>query len=290
MTGSDGFTGRYVCDAFEKAGWLVYGSGLRTQKRSPRSVFMDLTQKESIRSAIAITQPDVVVHLAAVSFAANMSPQLYSQVNLIGTLNLLEELKRVSTPPSLTIVASSANVYGNSSGSPLDEPCAVKPESDYAVSKLGMECIANLFRSDLKVLIARPFNYTGIGQSEKFLVPKIVSHLKRNAQSIELGNLNVERDFSDVRDVAGYYLALAEAPYKYDVVNFCSGKGTSLQDILQMGMERAGYEMKVIVKSEHTREREVYKLVGDRRRLNEILGDDRCIGFGRTLDWMLNSR
>ena len=232
ITGSEGFTGRYVCNSFKKAGWQVWGAGLKQHNDTKQYVQMDLCEPSSISAGLAKASADIVIHLAAESFVAEADANNYYRVNLIGTRNLLSALSSASTRPSLTILASSANVYGNSQALRLNERSPINPESDYAVSKLSMEYVAELFRDRLNITVVRPFNYTGVGQKTKFLLPKIVDHVRRKEAIIELGNLDIERDFSDVRDIANYYLILASTLAPVHTINFCSGQAISLRSLL----------------------------------------------------------
>ena len=99
-------------------------------------------------------------------------------------------------------MASSANVYGNSTLEVLEETAVTQPANGYAVSKLAMEYVAKTYMARLGIVITRPFNYTGVGQEPRYLIPKIVNHFQDRALHIELGNIDVARDFSDVRDIA----------------------------------------------------------------------------------------
>ena len=179
VTGSEGFTGRYVCNEFARAGWEVWGAGVQPKPDNPRYLNINLLQPETLRLIGERAQPHVVVHLAASAFVAEADPTVFYTVNLLGTRHLLEELSTATTPPSCTILASSANVYGNSTLEVLDETAATHPTNDYAVSKLAMEYLAKTYMARLGIVITRPFNYTGVGQEPRYLIPKIVSHFKR---------------------------------------------------------------------------------------------------------------
>ena len=287
ITGSAGFTGRYVCNSFKKAGWEVWGAGLKQHNDSKQYVQMDLCKPSSVSAGVAKANADIVIHLAAESFIGEEDANYYYRVNLIGTRNLLAALSSASARPSLTILASSANVYGNSHALKLNERSSVHPENDYAVSKLGMEYVAELFRDRLNITVVRPFNYTGVGQQKRFLIPKIVDHVRRKQAIIELGNLDIERDFSDVRDIANYYLLLVSSRSPIHTINFCSGQATSLRSVLRSVTNQGGYEIEVVVNSDLIRENEVFRLVGDRSKLDRLPGARASFDISETIEWML---
>ena len=287
VTGSEGFTGRYVCQALVKAGWEVWGSGVAKDGSSSPYIRLNVLEPDSIKNALSKAQPHVVIHLAAISFAAETDPSRYYNVNLLGTRNLLSGLSCMDRTPEQVILASTANVYGNSDQIKLAETCSAKPENDYAISKLGMELLSNVFKNRLNISITRPFNYTGVGQNDRFLIPKIVSHVKRRAPFIELGNVEVERDFSDVRDIARYYVALAESNKAAGLINFCSGRSVSLKSILQIAAERSGHVMRVSVTPRLKREQEVFRLLGDRGKLDKIASERIDFDIDSTIEWML---
>jgi nucleoside-diphosphate-sugar epimerase len=188
------------------------------------------------------------------------------------------------------LLASSANIYGNSVEGILDESTPAAPANDYAVSKLAMEYAAALYANRLPLIIARPFNYTGVGQSESFLIPKITSHVRRKAPVIELGNLDVARDFSDVRNVVRVYHRLLQSPLAVSqAFNVCSGKAWSLNEVLTMVREISGHDFEVRVNPAFVRQNEVKTLLGNRTKLNEATGVMPEIELRETLRWMLEA-
>jgi nucleoside-diphosphate-sugar epimerase len=229
------------------------------------------------------------VHLAAVTFVAHDDPEDFYRVNVLGTLNLLQALAKLKRAPSRVIIASSANVYGTPDVEVLDESLCPAPVNHYACSKLAMEYMVRTWFDRIPILITRPFNYTGPGQANHFLVPKIVKHFRERAPFIELGNLHVSRDYSDVEDVVATYLALLEADVRSEVVNICSGRAIALLDIISMMNNIAGYEIEVRVNREFIRENEVPRLIGSTAKLRSLANPPVPRPFMETLRRMYES-
>ena len=210
LTGRNGFTGRYVAAELEAAGYDVVGLSDRPEPGGARSINANLLDREAVAAAVVAVKPDVVLHLAAISFVAHGDVSEIYEVNVVGTRNLLEALTALEKKPRIVVLASSANVYGNAEVEPITEETPPAPANDYAVSKLAMEYMARLWTDKLPIVITRPFNYTGVGQSEQFLIPKIIDHFRRGKRVIELGNTEVVREFGDVRDVARAYASIVK--------------------------------------------------------------------------------
>lgn len=260
ITGAGGFTGKYVVDAFASANYEVIAWSHDGSANGP--VGVDLCDAGLVKSALKQCEPDVVVHLAAISFVAHGNAEEMYAVNLLGTRNLLEGLSDMRKSPTRVLLASSANVYGNTEGR-ISESSSLSPQNDYAVSKLAMEYMAKLWSDRLPISIVRPFNYSGVGQSEKFLIPKIISHFKQRKPVIELGNMDVTRDFNDVRRVASAYERLISGDAPWEIVNVCSGQEYSLRQIISIMEEIAGYTIETVVNPQFVRANEVSRLVGD---------------------------
>lgn len=275
ITGLKGFTGRYLRDELLEHGHEVVG------------LQADLTDAAALAAEVKQVQPDRVAHLAGIAFVGHGEANDFYRVNLMGTRNLLAALAGCGKPPACVLLASSANVYGNSTAGVLREDAPLNPANDYAVSKLAMEHMARLWLDRLPIVIARPFNYTGVGQSESFLLPKIVAHFKRRAEEIELGNLDVWRDFSDVRAVVQAYRRLLEVSPAGETVNICSGRTHSLREVLALCERLTGYSMSVRVNPALVRANEVRSLCGDPSRLRALIGDWDTPPLRETLGWML---
>lgn len=287
ITGMQGFTGHYMSAEMIDAGYEVFGLGV-TASYTPDFYQADLNDKTALITVIEKVQPDVVIHLAALAFVGHGDADAFYQVNLLGTRNLLEVLSNVSYKPQAVLLASSANIYGNRSEGMLSEQTLPDPANDYAVSKLAMEHMARLWMDRLPIIITRPFNYTGIGQTENFLLPKIVAHFKNKAEVIELGNLDVWRDFSDVRTLVNAYRRLIEAKAFGQTVNVCSGKTHSLREVLSMCEQITGQNMRIHVNPAFVRANEVKTLCGDANLLRSLIGDWQTPDLADTLRWMLD--
>jgi len=275
VTGLSGFTGCHLKNELEANGHSVVG------------LQSDLTDLQALKAEVKKIQPEAVAHLAGVAFVGHGDASAFYEVNLIGTRNLLEALAQNAPDVSSILLASSANIYGNRSEGILNEECVPDPVNDYAVSKLAMEHMANLWVGQLPVFIVRPFNYTGVGQDEKFLIPKIVSHFLQKKAVIELGNLDVWRDFGDVRSVSVAYRKLLEKCPVGETVNVCSGKTHTLKDIIKMCEEITSHKIEIQVNPKFVRENEVRILAGDKGHLEGLIGNHQAYNLKETLEWML---
>ncbi|KVM58728.1 epimerase [Burkholderia gladioli] len=296
VTGLAGFTGRYVAEALEAAGYEVWGT-VSPEAAPPadpalaraRLLQADLLDPAALREAVAEARPDAVIHLAALAHVADSDPSDLYLVNVVGTRNLLAALDTLDARPRCVLLASSANIYGNARVESIDESVPPDPANDYAVSKLAMEYAARLWSERLPIVIARPFNYTGVGQRENFLLPKLVAHYASHAPRISLGNLDVSRDFSDVRDVAAVYVRLVEAAPIGETFNVCSERACSLKEVLAMLARIAGYVIDVTVDPRFVRGNEVKILKGSRAKLRERIGELPVTPLEETLRWMMEA-
>lgn len=284
ITGISGFTGYYLAEELSSAGYKVMGLG----HEAARGVFAcDLLDRATLADVVAQVQPEVVVHLAGITYVGHGDVGAIYRTNIVGTRNLLEALVQCGCKPSSVLLASSANIYGNATVVPIDEAAPSAPNNDYAVSKLAMEYMARLWMDKLPITMVRPFNYTGVGQSVNFLLPKIVDHFRRKASVLELGNLDVVRDFSDVRSVVKRYRLLLESDQAGDVFNVCSGLGYSLLQVVQMMRELSGHDPEIRVNPAFVRANEVHRLVGSSSKLDAAIGKVGDIPLRETLRWML---
>jgi nucleoside-diphosphate-sugar epimerase len=307
VTGALGFTGRYMVNELLAHGWEVWAMHprpLAVSSSTPsntmlRHVQADLLEATALANTLSHIQPHAVVHLAAVAFVAHGNAEDFYRTNLIGTRHLLAALANLPVPPRHILLASSANVYGITTEGKLNEDTALNPANDYAVSKVAMEMMASLWQHQLPITITRPFNYTGVGQSENFLIPKIIAHFKKRAPVIELGNLDVWRDFSDVRQVTAIYRQLLEADLHapgatssltpHTIFNVGSEQLHSLRDILALAEALTGHQLEVRINPAFVRANEVKTLRADTSRLRSVLGEYRPIELRDTLAWMLQA-
>lgn len=271
------------------AGYQVFGTVHGEPAVGDSSYSVDLCDRHALKQVLREVQPDVVVHLAAIAFVAHSDPEAFQRVNVFGTRNLLEGLDGLSHKPRAVLLASSANIYGNTTAEIISESEPAMPANDYAVSKLAMEHMARSWMEALPIIITRPFNYTGVGQSENFLLPKIVSHFQRRCSEIELGNLDVARDFSDVRTVAKAYVRLLQLAPAGQIFNICSGKAYTLRQVIGMVEEIAEYAIKVKVNPAFVRANEIHKLMGNPEKLLGCIGEIPMIPLRDTLEWMLSA-
>lgn len=287
VTGAGGFTGQYLCALLRERGHRVIGLTEHAPAHADE-VEGNLLDRPSMQAAVRAAAPDRVVHLAAIAFPGHARVDEIYRTNLEGSLTLLEALAGAGHGQSGVLLASTATVYGAVDSAAIDESSPLNPGTHYAVSKHAMEQMARLFAGRLPITVVRPFNYTGPGQREPYLVPKIVRHFAQRASFIELGNVDVVRDFLDVRAVVDLYTRLIATPAAAgQVVNICSGTGRSIQSIVAALETITGRAMEVRVNPQFVRAGEPQQMVGSAARLHGLVGVPLPIPFESTLRDML---
>ncbi len=277
VTGSDGFTGRYFVEQARAAGHEIH------------PLKANLERDSDVLEEVYASAPDVVVHLAGVSYVGHHNNGDFYRTNLLGTMHLLSALNTLENPPSKVLLASSANVYGNSTRSPINEEEPPRPVNHYASSKLAMENMALTYASDLPIIITRPFNYTGVGQGANFLIPKLVDHFAKRRDVIELGNLNISREFNDVRMVVSAYLGLIKAGVPGSIYNICTGVSHTLNSVVERLQVKTGHKIEIKVNKDLIRTNEVQNLFGAPEKLINTIPDLHAVDLDQTLSWMLDN-
>jgi len=271
ITGATGFTGRLLVGRLRQNRREVMAFSNGADDEGVRNV--DLRDFHSLTQAVSQIRPSAVVHLAGIAATDHSDiGEIYS-ANVVGTANLFGALAAVNIEPQIVIIASSAQVYAAPKGdAPLTEDSPLAPQSHYAVSKRTAEDIARIYSSRFPVIVTRPFNYTGPGQSPSFLVPKIVQHYAEGKSEIRLGNLDLFRDFSDVGRVVEAYYRLVSEPIDPDTINICSGHSVHLTDIPKILEEISGRTIEVITDPSLVRGNEPHVIAGSPSRLETLVG------------------
>lgn len=288
VTGAAGFTGKYLVDELSSAGYDIFGTGHTSDPENRSLIRLDLCDRTAVKHLVQDVKPDVVVHLAGISFVAEGNTSRIYETNFLGSFHLLEALESINSHALRSVLlCSTANVYGNNPKETLDEDVIPEPINEYAVSKYAMEKMAKLWMNRLPIFIVRPFNYTGVGQSQKFLIPKIINHFKEKKTAIELGNLDVWREFGDVRSVVRAYRQLVDLSPVGHTFNICTGLSYSLREVITMCEELTGHKITVNSNPAFIRANEVRALQGDNSKLMKWIGHWEVANLKDTLEWML---
>ena len=306
VTGVTGFVGGYLVEHLIGSGDVVVGlssSGrwpaeLEHLARVVRLERYDLTDGEGTQLAdlLGRKQPDVVYHLAAqanpqVSLA---DPRGTWALNLGGTLNLLEAIRASGTRPRVVLVGSGA-CYGNpgSEQIPVREDCPMRPNSPYAASKGAADLlgIQHFLAHGTDVVIARPFNHAGPRQSASYVLSALARQVAEveagKAPRVEVGNLDVVRDFTDVRDIVRGYRLLAGTGVPGEIYNLGTGRGTRISEALDTLAALAGRAVEVHVDPARVRPVDQPLLIADPSKIHAATGWEPDFPIEKTLADML---
>jgi nucleoside-diphosphate-sugar epimerase len=259
VTGADGFTGRHFISHAQAQGYEVL------------ALKSDLTNPSDLIAEVLAISPAYVVHLAAISFVGHEAVDDFNRVNVLGTSNLLDALISLPSKPKSILIASSANVYGNAEELQITEDHPPAPVNLYAKSKLAMELMAKSYLNRLPIFFTRPFNYIGPGQADSFVIPKIIQHFANRSPCIELGNIDVAREFNDVRFVVDSYLALLQYAEVGETYNICSANPVELKFVIDLLSKMTQHIIKVKVNPAFVRANEIKSLSGSPAKLLNLM-------------------
>jgi GDP-4-dehydro-6-deoxy-D-mannose reductase len=290
VTGANGFAGRYVIAALRARHHDVIGTG--HLRDGSVDLGLDLEDLENVRGVVAHARADAIVHLAGQAFipTANADPLGTYNINALGTARIFEAVREFA-PRARIVVAGSAEVYGMQprTAYPLRETLALNPSNPYAASKVATEAFALAagHTYGLDVAMTRAFNHIGPGQDARFVVASFARQLAAIAAGgpplLSVGNLEAQRDFLDVRDVADAYVALAEGRAPGGVYNVARGEAVSIKEILRRLITIARVPVEVREDPERMRPADVPLIVGDAAKLREATGWVPQISLERSL-------
>lgn len=283
IVGSGGFVGGYLIKELSLNGYDVCGVDRRDASSHSSELFsyhaVDVADYRAISTVIKNEHPDYLVNLAALS-SVGLSwdkPQATMQVNIIGSVNILEACRNNDVDCRIMLIGSSEEY--RSSDAALSEVSPTAGDSPYGISKIAQEQIAHLYaeKYSMDVLITRSFNHTGPGQSPNFVLPsfcKQVAILQKNEMpgTINVGNLDVIRDFSDVRDIVRAYRIILERGRSNEIYNVGSEKGYSLRSLLEIITGFSSQDVSIQVDPARVRLNEVFRIVANCSKIHEELG------------------
>ena len=325
ITGASGFVGYYVMQALGDSQNLPQNIESLGFLKSPQSIIpipipnvcipledeqgiidvRDAARLKSFLSASGIPAIDAVIHLAAQSFVPESfkNPLETFDINFTGTFNLLSALKETGFRGKILYV-SSGDIYGlvDESSLPIKEEYPLKPRNPYAVSKVAVEVLCyqwSVTEPDMRFVVVRPFNHIGPNQSESFAVSSFAKQvieieLGLRKPVITTGNIDVTRDFLDVRDVADAYKLLLENENfyginnKFDIFNVCSGSEVSMRSILNIMLEITGIDAAIKIDEAKLRPNEQKRIYGSSNKLKDHTGWQPKIPLKKSIEDILN--
>ena len=315
VTGAGGFVGRRICALLDSDPNVTvigtHADAADVPPPGPRRLdhVLDVTSPNHVTQAIQASNPDCVLHLAAISSvpqARGNVRQTYA-VNVLGTLNLAEAVQRHASQARFIFVSTS-EVYGasfNAGGRPLDEGALPLPQNPYAASKAAADLMIGQMAADgLRAVRLRPFNHTGPGQTDAFVVPAFaaqVASIEAGLQPpvLKVGNLEAKRDFLDLRDVLDAYLRVVFADDSAvppgSLFNIASGTPRSIRSVLDDLLALSSVSVTVEEDPARMRPNDVPFAVGDASRIRTSLGWQPMIPWAQTLsdvldDWRVRVR
>jgi GDP-4-dehydro-6-deoxy-D-mannose reductase len=299
ITGSSGFVAGHLADYLYRSNGEIYGlswEGGGAGGKFKKVYVADVRDEHKIKEILNEIRPDYVYHLAGVSSVGRSWKNLREtlEVNMFGALSILAGVCELGLPCRVLIVGS-AEEYGITGAHPVEEDHPLHPVSPYGLSKMAQELLARQYVSAYGVdaVLVRPFNHIGPGQSPDFVVSDFarqVARIEKGLQEpvLEVGNLDVIRDFTDVRDVVRAYAELMQHGKAGEVYNVCAGSGVSIRAVLDILISLSGREISVRIDERKLRPVENPVLVGSNEKICRAAGWRPQIAMAESLAGVLN--
>lgn len=304
ITGAGGFVGGHLASYIQATNpdVNIYGTILyETEKPSEhitKSYQVDLKHYDLVRDMLADCQPDRIYHLAAQAFVPRsfQDPWETLENNIRGQLNIIQACLELDIRPRLLII-SSAEIYGavTTEQMPMDESTPIRPTNPYSVSKVTQDMLGLQFflSHNMPIMRARAFNHIGPGQNSRFVAPAFatqIAKIEANQQEpfIYVGNLEAQRDFTDVRDIVRAYHLIVENGIPGQAYNVASGKAYSIQYLLDTLLGYSDINIDVRVDPDRLRPVDVPIIRGDHSKLHHDTGWQPTISFEETLKNVLD--
>ena len=275
ITGASGFIGQFVLKEMLKNEDIDFFA-IDTRKipniSTEKQELVSLLDKEKLMEIIKRYKPNIIIHLAAIALVTHDNVGEIYNVNVQGTENLLEVTQEYCDKGTRVILASTAGVYGNQKVEKYKEDLPYNPANNYSYSKMITEYLGKRYKADLEIVTIRPFNIIGVGQSENFLIPKLVEHFANRKEKLSVGNISSFRDYVDVEYCAEVIMELVlREKIDFDILNICSGIPTSGEMILQLLQEMTSFKPEIEISKNFVRKNEVWRMIGDTTRLSEFM-------------------
>ncbi|UCG91772.1 MAG: GDP-mannose 4,6-dehydratase [candidate division WOR-3 bacterium] len=292
-TGSEGFVGSYLIEALEEDYEVVPTSHPLLLPSKETHIPLDIINAEMTQEVLKTHNPDIVFHLAALSSVSKSlrdRPLTYS-TNITGTVNLLEAARLLNKRVRFVFV-STCEVYGDG-GDKIRETNNITLKSPYAVSKYAAELICQDYQADIDCVILRPFNHTGPGQAEHFVMPTIAKQIAeiekgKRPPLIELGNIEVEREFMNVQDVINAYTLAIEKCKPEEIYNISSNKGHSVAAALAIFKKLSKKDFEIKIDPSKIRKDDIDLLIGNGRKFSRLTKWKPKTPFTKTIEDILN--
>jgi GDP-4-dehydro-6-deoxy-D-mannose reductase len=292
VTGQRGFVGKTLADMVSR------DAALNGWQLVETSETLDVRDLDVLKALVADSSPDAVIHLAAQTSVpdAFRNPAATLQINIIGTLNLLQALQAVAFGGRMLYVGT-GDVYGRVAEAdlPVTESHLPAPRNPYSVSKLAAEALCRQWAMTeaMDIVLARPFNHIGWGQSDRFVVSDFARQVTairqgRRESVVVVGDIDVTRDFTDAGDVVRAYFALLDRGSPGEIYNVCSGRELSIRSILERLARLAGVEVSTRMDATRLRNAEQRHMCGDPLKIRQATGWQAMTPLDESLVAMLN--